>query len=139
MHISPRNTSAGFSLVELLVVIAVIGLIAAIAIPNVSSITNSAQTVKDQHNAQTVASVATDAIAAGFHSWPAAASSSALPPTDQVISALEQGVNITNGGKVLTFSVGPFSEQEAEGIKKYFSFDGTNITYDPAGLIVSGT
>ncbi len=137
MHASPLRASAGFSLVELLVVIAVIGLIAAIAIPNVTYVTESAQVAKNQRNAQTVANVATEAIASGFTSW--AASSSASTPTDQVLDALEQGVSITNGSKVLSFSVGHFSSDEIEGIKRYFAFDGTNVTYEPAGLVVSGT
>ncbi len=62
----------GFSLVELLVVIAVIAIIAAIAIPNIANITQHANIIKAQRNAQTVVSVATAALAAGYEpgtSW----------------------------------------------------------------------
>lgn len=57
--------SAGFSLVELLVVIAVIGVIAAIAIPNIGNITGSASEATQKRNAQNLASVYSAALAAG--------------------------------------------------------------------------
>jgi type IV pilus assembly protein PilA len=56
---------AGFSLVELLIVIAVIGVIAAIAIPSISGITDSANTAKAQRNAQNIVSTYNAALAAG--------------------------------------------------------------------------
>jgi len=61
-----KNVKAGFSLVEMLVVIAVIGIIAAIAVPTiVGNITSQADTAKAQRNAQNLASVAASAVAAG--------------------------------------------------------------------------
>ena len=47
----------GFSLVEMLVVIAVIGIIAAIAIPSIGSISTAAQDATKKRNAQNLASV----------------------------------------------------------------------------------
>lgn len=60
-----KAKTAGFSLVELLVVIAVIGIMAAIAIPMISNINSNAQTAKNQRNAQNIASVYGAATAAG--------------------------------------------------------------------------
>jgi len=55
----------GFSLVELLVVIAVIGVIAAIAIPAMTNIFGSSRTAKARRNAQNLASAFSAAQAAG--------------------------------------------------------------------------
>lgn len=61
-----RKGRSAFSLIELLVVIAVIGIIAAIAIPNIGNLTGGANTARDQRNAQTIASVCSSAMAAGY-------------------------------------------------------------------------
>ncbi len=65
----PDRWRSGFSLIELLVVIVVIGLIASIAIPNLASITGSADKVKDKRNAQTILLAYTTGAAAGVE-WP---------------------------------------------------------------------
>ena len=52
-----KNVKAGFSLVEMLVVIAVIGIIAAIAVPTIGNITEQANNSKAKRNAQNLASV----------------------------------------------------------------------------------
>ncbi|MEZ5330188.1 MAG: type II secretion system protein [Verrucomicrobiales bacterium] len=63
IQISQKNR--GFSLVELLVVIAVIGLIAGIAIPSVSKVTDKAKTATAQKNAQMICSLHSSARSAG--------------------------------------------------------------------------
>jgi prepilin-type N-terminal cleavage/methylation domain-containing protein len=60
-----KLTKKGFSLVELLVVIAVIGIMAAIAIPIISNINQNATTAKNKRNAQNIANVYGAAVAAG--------------------------------------------------------------------------
>lgn len=60
-----RSLKAGFSLVEMLVVIAVIGIIAAIAVPNIGRINDSAKDATYRRNAQNLASVFASAQAAG--------------------------------------------------------------------------
>jgi len=64
VHLKKAKT-AGFSLVELLVVIAVIGIMAAIAIPMISNINANATAAKTKRNAQQIASVYGAAVAAG--------------------------------------------------------------------------
>ena len=59
-----KSAKAGFSLVEMLVVIAVIGVIAAIAIPNIGNINDSARLTTAQRNAQSAASVYSSGLAA---------------------------------------------------------------------------
>lgn len=66
-----HSFKAGFSLVEMLVVIAVIGIIAAIAVPNIGRINDSAKDATYRRNAQNVASVFASAQAAG-HDFSAA-------------------------------------------------------------------
>ena len=62
------NAKKGFSLVELLVVIAVIGVIAAIAIPAMSGIFGKADSTKTKRNAQNIVGTFNAARAAGNQS-----------------------------------------------------------------------
>ena len=56
-HSSKNTAKHGFSLVEMLVVIAVIGIIAAIAIPSIATVNAAATKAEQQRNAQTVCSI----------------------------------------------------------------------------------
>lgn len=60
---------SGFSLVEFLVVILIIGLIASIVVPNLGFITGEVEKVKDKRNAQTIILAYTTGAAAGV-AWP---------------------------------------------------------------------
>ncbi len=60
------SSTNAFSLVEMLVVIAVIGILAAIAVPNIGRINAAAEDSKDRRNAQQLASVCGAAAAAGY-------------------------------------------------------------------------
>lgn len=73
-----KAAKAGFSLVEMLVVIAIIGIIAAIAIPNIGSINQAAEDAAVDRNAQNCASVWNAAIAAGFDGTAAADAAAAV-------------------------------------------------------------
>ena len=65
MKNTKKALNKGFSLVEMLVVIAVIGIIAAIAVPNIGRINDAAQDAKNRRNAQNIASIYASANAAG--------------------------------------------------------------------------
>lgn len=92
-----KNIKKGFSLVELLVVIAVIGVIAAIAIPAMSNIFENSRTAKARRNAQNLASTYAAARAAGA-TFTAATTADAL-------SALNTGVVGSGQFATTTFQV----------------------------------
>ena len=122
------NTSrkAGFSLVEMLVVIAIIGIIAAIAIPNIGSLNDSARDAAAKRNAQTVASVLNAAIAAG--------ASVTLTDGASIVALAESGVSPADGafqGKI--FTSGPIDDDEATKVAGYLTWDSSNqqVKYNP--------
>jgi len=116
------NTSlkAGFSLVEMLVVIAIIGIIAAIAIPNIGNINDSAKQATAQRNAQSVASVMNAAIAAGYvPNWADKAAVLAAAQGDAVKPA-------TGPFKDKVFTVGDIDDEEEAAVLNYIDWDATN-------------
>ena len=124
------NRKAGFSLVEMLVVIAIIGIIAAIAIPNIGTINDSAREATAKRNAQSVASVMNAAIAAGAST----ASYSGTTTGQDLLDDAETGLSPSDGpfrGK--TFSVGEIDDSEEAGAAAYLSWDNTNkqVVYTP--------
>lgn len=116
------NTSrkAGFSLVEMLVVIAIIGIIAAIAIPNIGALNDNAREAAAKRNAQTIASVLNAAIAAGGDLGTISAAA-------DIVDAAETGVTPADGafsGKL--FTSGEIDDDEEATVAKYLEWDSAN-------------
>ena len=118
---------AGFSLVEMLVVITVIGVIAAIAVPNIGRLTDAAEISKDQRNAQNLSSVCSAAQAAGL---------------DFVVTGdLKATVNATVAGSTVTggafdgefFGVPNMDDIGKTAAVTYLQLANGVLDYDPAG------
>lgn len=117
-----RKRSAGFSLVELLVVIAVIGIMAAIAIPIISNINQNANTAKNKRNAQNVVSVANSALAAG--------ASLSTASAQALMDDLQAGKNGTGQFSSTLFKVDVTDTEEA-AVLPYISVSNGAISYNP--------
>ena len=123
-----KKAKAGFSLVEMLVVIAVIGVIAAIAIPNIGSINDSAKGATAKRNAQSVASVLNAAAAAGYDLGTVDLSGA------EIVDLAESGVSPTDGAfQSKNFTVGNIDDDEEAAAAALLSYDEANkqVVYTP--------
>lgn len=134
MNIIPsKGRVQGFSLVELLVVIAVIGILAGVAIPALSNINETSRKVKAQKQAQNIASVFASGRVAGAPGFSAATS------VETAMDAV--GIGSNGGGAMSSIFFGlpgvsatmDAGKSEEEQAKHYLSFAGGNLSYEPAG------
>jgi type IV pilus assembly protein PilA len=123
-----KKANQGFSLVEMLVVIAVIGVIAAIAIPSIGSINASAKTAVAERNAQSVMSVYQSGLAAGA-TW--------TPVTDaaSLITAVVKGTLGTGAFSSTNFQVPGMSAGDQSDIVTgaYISKDASTGAWSYGG------
>lgn len=124
MKNTPRKNiiAQGFSLIEMLVVIAVIGVIAAIAIPSISGINDAAAKSKDQRNAQNIVSVYQAGVAAGID-WKATSEA-------DLVTKVVTGQKVTGGafdGKF--FQVPGVTGTDATSAANYIKYDSDNKVF----------
>ena len=120
LHQSTSLRAKAFSLIEMLVVIAVIGIVASIAIPSMSDVNGSAKTARDQRNAQNLCSMYNGAIVAGVDF--------ASNTTEGILDELIAGKTGETSG--ITFQLSPLNEEAREGLIAYCVLDESgNMRY----------
>ena len=130
-----KSLNAGFSHVEMLVVIAIIGIIAAIAIPNIGNINASAKVATAQRNAQQIASVWNAATVAGY----VTTQTTVAGAVGEI--ATEAGVTIPNDGGPFAgkkFTVGAMATADQTEAAKYLRLQDGNLAYTKTA-VAAGT
>ncbi len=128
-HLKPKNTATkGFSLVEMLVVIAVIGVIAAIAIPSIGNINAAAKTATNQRNAQSIVSMYQAGAAAGV-AW------AGTNRNTQVAAVITGAFPLDGAFANKTFKVPNISNSDKIACYPYIGIETgtTDLFYDKAG------
>ena len=115
--------SKGFSLVEMIVVIAILGIISALAVPVLASVTGQAGEASHQRNAHSLASMANNAVAAGNVEIPAATS------VDEVVDLLIAGARGTGIFEGTLFEVHNLSAADRVAAVALLSWDGGVLQY----------
>ena len=125
---TPSIPSSGFSLVEVLTTVALIGILTAIAIIAVSNLNDVITDTHDQRNAQEFVVVCTSATTAGVNF----ASSGDL---DTTLNAIVTGATPTDGVfKGRTFMLPGLSSQDVTNAKHYLVLLDGQLTYHPGRL-----
>lgn len=123
MKITRHRPAHGFSLVELLMTIAIIGILANVIMLSWGSASKEANDMKDRRNAQEIASLAAIANAAG--------APFVVPDNEKAtIENLAAGTTPNSGAfKNKEFKLPPLGTQSIEGAMRYLALNDTELVY----------
>lgn len=111
------TSKQGFSLVELLVVIAVIAIITGIALPSLAGFNNQANFTKNERNAQMIAELAAAARSAGAtNQWNTA---------EELIEDLENSLSVPVGSETVVFRIDPMDEEDRTSAAQFLEVDSS--------------
>lgn len=125
---TPLNThpapgrKTGFGLVELIIVVAILGIIVALAVPMVSLVRGSAGMQKSKRNAQQLVSLAATATAAGDQSIASAGN------VHTAILRIVNGIVIDNIYEGMSFKM-PLSETEITAASEFLTYNDGMLVF----------
>ncbi len=123
MQIIKKRAPQGFSLMEMLTVVAIIGIMVNIVLFYWNGNNAEIKAIKDRRNAQTIASLATTASVAGA----SFVVSGDIPAT---VDNLVQGTAPTSGVfRNREFKLPPMAAQEITGALNYLQWSGSELMY----------
>lgn len=114
-----RKKKKGFTLIELIIVIAIIGVLAVVAIPKFGNASKNAKTNAELANAKNIANAATMAIAEGE----ALNATTAIPVTESLLGKYLQGIPQTAAKGSFYIKV------DTDGKVTVYSDDGKTVVY----------
>jgi type II secretory pathway pseudopilin PulG len=121
------KTSAAFSWVELLAVIAVLWIVAVVAIPNLPVLVEGRRMARSQRNAMALAELSLAAKSSGHPGW---------SNRSEAVRELLSGVAVTNPAAtniVIRFQSASLTAEELQAAAEYLSSDGKTLIYIPNG------
>ena len=130
-HKPSISARKGFTIVELLVVIAVIGLMASIAVNEISDINGAANNAKGMRNAQNMASIFQSASAAGLDFYD--------PDLATIVANIAAGGTVNDPSSPFhgtTFTMEVMSADEQVAAQTYLVLDtvGRSVMYDSQAI-----
>ena len=124
---SPQTTTKAFSLIELLVVVAIIGTLTSILIPMIGRMSDGAESARHRQHAQSLASTYMAGTTAG-------AAFLAPGNLDQTIENIVAGATVQSGvfaGE--SFRVPGIAEADRVAAARFLNLDGDRLIYRPQG------